>query len=117
MVLQTLEEWESYIKQLAGAPLRSKGINANTITFTKSMSEHGFTTDDVGQIILMFVRQFVATGQKIPTSGLYDMPSMALADPVCQNMKVMSEEDADALAANPPPEPEDDEDFDFIEPT
>jgi len=110
MVLQTLEEWEAYIQQLAGQPLRSKGINANTVGFTQSMATHGFTTDDVAQIILFFVRQFVATGQKIPTSGLYDMPGMALADPVCREMQVMSEEDAEMLAANPPPEPEDEED-------
>lgn len=107
MVLQTLGEWESYVKRLAGQALRSKGINANTITFTKSMATHGFTTDDVGHIILFFVRQFVATGQKIPTSGLYDMPNLALSDPICMEGATMSEAKADELAANPPVEPED----------
>lgn len=117
MVLQTIEEWEAYIQQLAGQTLRSKGINANTIMFTQSMAKQGFTTDDVSQILLFFVRQFIATGQQIPTGGLYDLRGMALADPVCRMSQVMSEEDADALAANPPPEPEDEDDLDVIEPT
>jgi len=112
VILQTLEEWESYIQQLAGQPLRSKGVNANTISFTKSMAKHGFTTDDVAQIILYFVRQFVATGQKIPTSGLYDMPSMALGDPVCMQGVQMEEYEADALAAKPPSEPAEDDGWD-----
>ena len=117
MVLQTLEEWESYIKQLAGQALRSKGINANTVMFTKNMARHGFTTNDVAQIVLFFTRQFVATGQLIPSGGLYDMAGMALGDPICMEGVQMTEAEADRLAANPPPEPEDDDDFDFIEPT
>lgn len=111
MVFQTLEDWESYIRQLAGLSLRSKGINANTVMFTQSMARHGFTTDDIAKIILYFVRQFVATGQKIPDGGLYDMPGMASGDPVCREGPQMSEEQADILASNPPSEPDEDDDL------
>jgi len=99
---KTLEEWEAYILQLAGADLRSKGINANTQMFADALLEEGSTMADVEQLILMFARQFVATGQKIPEGGAFDMVGMAIADPVAQQGPVMSEEEADHLAAHPP---------------
>jgi len=114
MVLQTLGEWEAYIKQLAGQPLRSKGINANTIMFTKSMAKHGFTTDDVAKIILFFTRQFVATGQMIPSGGLYEMRDMALIDPICMGGVQMGVDEVEELAVNPPVE-DDTDDWDEFE--
>jgi hypothetical protein len=84
MMPKTLEEWQAYIRQLAGGGLRSKGINANTQIFADALLEEGYMMADVEQIVLMFIRQFVATNQKIPEGGAYDMVAMAAEDTVAQ---------------------------------
>lgn len=100
----TLPEWETYIQQLAGEDLRSKAINANTQLFANALLEEGYTLADVEQIILYFVRQLAATGQKIPEDGSYNMVEMAQRDPIAKRGMTMTEEEADALADNPPSE-------------
>ena len=104
---KTLEEWAVYIRQLAGAELRSKGINANTQMFADALLEEGYEMAEVEQIVLLFVRQFVATDQKIPEGGAWDMVMLAANDPVCRRGPTMTEQEADGLAANPPSEGED----------
>lgn len=112
---KTLEEWQAYVRQLAGADLRSKGINANTQMFADALLEEDYEMSDVEQIILFFVRQFVATGQKIPEGGAWDMVTMAADDPVSQRGPTMTEEEADDLAINPPDEGEDSIDQELAE--
>lgn len=101
---QTIEEWNVYISQLAGESLRSKGINANTQMFADALMEEGYELADVERIVLAFVRQFVATGQKIPEGGAWDMVEMAATDSICQQGTLLSEEQVDRLAASPPME-------------
>ncbi len=112
---KTLEEWKAYVRQLAGADLRSKGINANTQMFADALLAEGSTMADVEQIILFFVRQFVATDQKIPEGGAYDMVAMAADDQVAQQGTMMTEQEADELAANPPTEGTDNVDQELLE--
>lgn len=109
-MIKSLGDWDSYVQQLAGEDLRSKGINANTQMFADALLDEGYEMSDIEQIVLFFVRQFCRTGQKIPEGGAFDMMMMAKTDPECQNTEVLSEELVDQIAANPPDEGEDDVD-------
>lgn len=89
---QLFSEWTAYVKSLAGMNLRSKAIAINTQKFMDLMkSKEDFTTNQVKQIILLFVRQLVATGQKIPEGGAYDLVELARLDPIARVTPIMGE--------------------------
>ena len=75
--------------------------------FADALLEEGYMMADVEQIVLMFVRQFVATNQKIPEGGAYDMVAMAAEDTVAQQGSTMTKEKVDELTCNPPVEGQD----------
>ena len=105
---QTLTEWELYIKRLAGEPLRSKVIQANTQRFASLLQKEGMTLQDVERILLFFVRQLIAVGMMLPAGGAYDLEMMALTDSVAQRGMTFSVEQAEALAQQVPDEVSDD---------
>jgi len=104
----TLPEWETYVKQLAGEALRSKGINANTQGFTGLLLGEGFSMGEVKAIITYFVRQFVATNQLLPAGGAFDLYAIAQADPIASAGLLLNDRAVEELAASPPEEGEDD---------
>ena len=106
----TLPEWEAYVKQLAGESLRSKGINANTQDFADVLLGEGFSMKEVKTIITYFVRQFVATGQLLPSGGAFDLYALAQADPIASAGLLLDDLAVGELAANPPEEGPDDMD-------
>jgi hypothetical protein len=104
MPLTSLKDWESYIPRLAGDALRSKTLAANTQTFADSLRSSGGSMDDFKRVLLLFVRQFVRTGQKIPEGGIYDLPSLGRQDPVCRQMTALDVVAVERLSAQPPAE-------------
>jgi hypothetical protein len=105
MAPQSLPEWEQYVQTLAGSALRSKAIAVNSQQFMDMMRiQEGFSVVDVRQIILYFVRQLVATGQKIPEGGAYDMLRLARTDDVARTMPVLSEQAVQDMIARQVPE-------------
>lgn len=111
-MLNTLDEWQGYISQLAGDRLRSKAIAANTQAFANQMLDEGHDLMYVERIVLMFVRQLAATGQQIPGGGAFDMVDMADLDPKARTFMAgpMSEDQVADLIQNPPEEPPDEVD-------
>lgn len=97
-----LQEWKDYIGKLAGKPLWSKAIAANTQTFVDSLRAEGMPMDDIYQIIVTFMRQIVATGGMLPGGGVYDLRGMAEIDPICMNGVVFDEATVEYMIANPP---------------
>ena len=96
---QSLPEWGQYVQTLAGSALRSKAIAVNSQRFLDLYRDQdGFTTGDVRQIILYFVRQLVATGQKIPEGGAYDMVKLARLDDVARTSPILPELAVRAMA-------------------
>ena len=110
-MVMTMSQWEQYIKSLAGQNLWSKAIAANTQTFAAGLLAEGLTMPEVRQIILLFVRQLVATGQRIPAGGAFGMQGMAEIDPVALQGATMPIEQVAQLEASAPLE----EDSDFEE--
>jgi len=108
---KSLEEWASYIARLGGRPLWSKAISANSQAFMSEMINEGYTAEGVKEIILLFVRQLAATGQKIPDGGVYDPKEMAVLDPIAQQGATMTEVEVEELEASPPDEGRDDIDI------
>jgi hypothetical protein len=95
---QSLADWSAYIETLAGAPLFSQVVAANSQEFARDLVADGLTMDDVYQVMLGFVRQLRATGTKVPGAGAaWDLVNMALTDPTARKGPTMSEADADAL--------------------
>jgi len=90
---KTVAEWQQYIQTLYGGPLRSKAIAANTQRFSDILLGAGFTTDDVNQIILFFVRQMSAVGMKIPSNGILDMVAIAREDELARKGQQLSDEE------------------------
>ena len=105
---QTLPEWEAYIQQLAGDPLRSKAINANSQAFTDMLLEEGFLMAEVKTILTYFVRQLVATGQALPGKGAFDLYEIAQNDSVASVGMLLDDTEVEEMAGNPPPEAEED---------
>jgi len=105
MTPQTLPEWEQYVQTLAGRALRSKAIAVNSQKFLDMMrTQEGFSVSDVRAIITLFVRQLVATGQKIPEGGAYNLVLLARTDDVARNIPVRSELEVQAMLAKLVPE-------------
>lgn len=77
----SLAQWATYIQGLAGRPLYSQAVAANTHTFARTLLEEGATMGDVEQVLLLFVRQLRATGTKVPGGGPFNLPLMAMMDP------------------------------------
>jgi hypothetical protein len=111
-MLNTLDEWQGYISQLAGRRLLSKAIAANTQAFTDQLLDESYDIAHVEQIVLMFVRQMAATGMAIPGGGAFDMADMASLDPKARQFMAspMSEAEVAEIEANPPAEPPDEVD-------
>lgn len=97
--MENMESWAKYAQTLAGGPLWSKTISANSQAFVDSLKDEGYTLAQIREILLYFVRQMVAVGMKIPEEGLFDLVQMALLDPVCRSTTPMPEAEADALAS------------------
>jgi|AACY02.2.fsa_nt_gi hypothetical protein len=95
---QSLGEWAEYIKHLAGEPLYSQAVAANSQAFSQMLLEEGATMADVEQVMLLFVRQLRATGTKVPEGGPWDLVTMALTDPEARKGPTMSEKEAEFLA-------------------
>ena len=101
----TIQEWETYIRQLAGPALRSKAIAANTQCFVAALKADGMTMGDINQVMVMFVRQMAVTGIAIPGGGVFDMPAMAELDPIVQrDAGTVDPRRVAEMVANPPPE-------------
>lgn len=90
----SLPEWASYIRNLAGSPLWSQVVAANTHSFARTLVEEGATMGDVEQILLLFVRQLRATGTKVPEGGPFDLVTMALVDDQARKGTRFSPEEA-----------------------
>jgi len=97
----TLSDWEAYVKALAGEALRSKGINANTQPFVDILRQEGYTMLEIKEIITYFVRQFVATDQKMPEGGAFDMLEIARKDPIAKAKLILDDEQVEAMTARP----------------
>lgn len=78
---QTLDDWQSYVKTLAGNALWSKVIAANSQDFVVLMMNDGYTMEEIKEILLYMVRQMVFTGMRIPDAGAFDLRHMAMVDP------------------------------------
>jgi hypothetical protein len=104
MMVKTVSEWEIYIGKLAGSALRSKVITANTQRFVDSLRADGMSMVDVSAVIRMFIRQLAATGQAIPSGGVYDMPTIAETDPVAMLGISLDPRTITEMVANPPEE-------------
>jgi len=100
---QSLGDWQAHISQLAGPQLTSVTVNANTQRFADMLREEGRPITQVEQIILMLVRQHLATGLKIPEGGAYDLQHLAATDPGAQVTGMLPLEQIMALRAVPPP--------------
>ena len=111
-MLNTLDEWQDYISQLAGKPLRSKVLAANSQEFVNQLLDEGFDLDYVGAIMLLFVRQMAATGMSIPGGGAFDLIEMADLDPKAREFMAnpMGEREVAEIKVNPPTEPPDEVD-------
>jgi len=73
----TLQDWQAYIDGLSGMPLWSKAVAANSQAFVDTLIEEGFGMSDVQEILTMFARQLRATGQKLPTTGAFDLVELS----------------------------------------
>jgi len=92
-----LSEWATYIEGLSGQALYSQAVAANTQSFARTLLREGATMADVEQIMLLFVRQLRATGTKVPGADTWDLPTMAMTDPIARRGPTMSEEQAELL--------------------
>jgi len=111
---QTVADWGAYIKTLAGEPLYSQAVAANSQTFARELIAEGtLKMGDVEQIMKSFVRQLRATGTKVPGGGAWDLLTMAQTDPVARKGPTMGVQDADALESAY--EPSGTDDFDTFE--
>jgi len=108
---RSMKEWSEYIGALAGGPLYSQAVAANTIDFGRALLEEGITMGEVEQIIMLFVRRLRITGTKVPRGGPYNMINMALTDPVAMAGATMSEIDADFVEGTVQPLASDDFDM------
>lgn len=99
-----IQDWESYIGALAGQPLWSKAIAANTIAFSDALRADGLTMLEVKQVMLLFVRQLVATGMKVPEGGAFDLVGMAEIDEIARRGATIDPQVVAQMAANPPPD-------------
>ena len=95
--LRTLPEWAAYISALAGDALRSKAIAANSQQFADVLRATGIEIDMLRAILLLFCRQFLATGQKIPDGGIYELRQMAFEARLHETTQMMSEKDVARL--------------------
>lgn len=110
-MLQTIEEWQDYIGRLAGAPLRSKVLAANSEEFVRQMRDEGFDIPFIKEIMLAFVRQLTLTGGMVPDNdGAFDLVDLAETDPVCIKTIPMSSDQVQILIDDPPEEPPDEVD-------
>jgi hypothetical protein len=100
--MKTLQDWEAYIRQLAGPALWSKAIAANTQTFVTALRADGMPMADVAMVIRMFVRQMSVTGLLVPMGGVYDMPGIAETDPVCMSAPKLDPATVAQMAATTP---------------
>lgn len=100
--MKTLQDWEFYIRQLAGPALWSKAIAANTQTFVTALRADGMTMADVAMVIRMFVRQMAVTDMLVPMGGVYDMPGIAETDSVCMTAPKLDMAMIAQMVANPP---------------
>lgn len=100
--MKTLQDWEAYIRQLAGPALFSKVIVANTQTFVTALRSDGMPMADVAMVIRMFVRQMAVTGMLVPMGGVYDMPGIAETDTVCMTAPKLNLATVAQMVANPP---------------
>lgn len=66
---ETLKEWAQYISGLSGEDLWEQGIAANTLEFVKTLKEEGFSSADVRELFILFVRQYKQS-QMAPPSGM-----------------------------------------------
>jgi hypothetical protein len=53
----TLEGWGQYIANLKGATLYSQAAAANTQPFVNMLSEEGFSSEDITDVLLLFALQ------------------------------------------------------------
>jgi len=101
---KTLQEWEIYVRQLAGQALWSKAIAANTQRFVDSLLGDGLTMAEARHVILFFVRQLAHTGMKVPDEGVFDMVGMAETDSFVMRGQVLDPKVVAEMAANVPSE-------------
>ena len=113
---QTIADWTEYIAGLAGQPLFSQAVAANSQSFAREIVAEGvLTMGDVEQIMLLFVRQLRATGTGVPSDGAWNLLNMAMTDPVARAGVTMSEEQAGLLESQYEPLPTDDFDAFLLE--
>ena len=110
--LATLAEWQSYISRLAGPVLWSAVVNANTQQFADQLRDGGLLLSQVDQIIKLFIKQLLATGQKIPEGGAYDLQLLAETDPAVQGTPMLLPEQIEALRQQPAAAPTGTDDVD-----
>lgn len=106
----SLEDWEPYIKTLAGEVLYSKLLAVNTQKFADMLREEGLTMADFQKIVLLFVRQCAALDVRLPQGGALNLKVMAQSDPTCRKGPTVSPESAAALETKTPPATTDDVD-------
>lgn len=97
---EELDEWETYISQLAGLELQVQTDTANSQTFISMMAEEGRDVAWCRQILMLFVRQCKAVGCRLPAGGMYNLDIIASMDEIASMGVQMSEEEADALASS-----------------
>ena len=95
-----LDEWETYISQLAGLELSVQTDTANSQTFISMMAEEGRDVAWCKQILMLFVRQCKATGARLPSGGMYNLDILATMDEVASMGVQMTEEAAEELEAS-----------------
>lgn len=100
--MKTIQDWEAYIRQLAGPALFSKTIAANTQTFVTALRSDGMSMADVAQVIRLFVRQMAVTDMLVPMGGVYDLPGIAETDTVCMTTPKLDPDVVAQMVANPP---------------
>jgi hypothetical protein len=68
----TVEEWGQYIANLKGATLYSQAAAANTQPFVNMLSEEGFSSDEITDVLLLFALQCQRDPEITPPNGLPD---------------------------------------------
>jgi hypothetical protein len=68
----TLEGWGQYIANLKGATLYSQAAAANTQPFVNMLSEEGFSSEDITDVLLLFALQCQRDPEITPPNGLPD---------------------------------------------
>jgi hypothetical protein len=107
-MLETIEDWQTYIRQLAGPLLRSKAVAANSHAFVQMMRDEGHSMELIEEIITTFVRQLVLTNMLIPDDdGAFDLVDISETDLVCANLIPLSDDQIQAIIDHPPEEPPD----------